>query len=266
MISSLTKQIISLRDEAVNAWFEELVLPVAPSCNMMCNFCSKDSDCICNGNSPEYLSKVMTPRQAVNWAIATVNKNSRIKVIRISGPGEPLCNTHTFEVLRRLNEELPDYIYSISTNGLLLDEKVNELVRMNVKIVNVSLNAVTTDTGLKLYSRIIKNNEIIVNSDQMAEIIFESTVKGIKKCVENGIKVKVNTVYFPGINNMDLMSIASKCKELGVRSLCIISSSPRGKFSGLRTPNLLEMMGLKEELSRILKKVEIKSFNPSVGG
>jgi nitrogen fixation protein NifB len=266
MISGLTKQVVSLKDKAINAWFEELALPAVPSCNMMCNFCSRDCDCILSGNNPEYLSKVMTPRQALNWAVATANKNKRVKVIKVSGPGEPLCNFQTFEVLRRLNEQLPGHIYSVSTNGLLLDDKANELARLNVKIVNVSLNAVSPYTILKLYSRIIKGNEIIVNSLRMAGVLMESTIRGIRKCRQYGIKVKVNTVYFPGINDSDLMTIASKCKDLGVNSLCIMSIRSKGKLTNLRTPDLSEMLGIKEELSKIFRNVEIKSFVPSVGG
>lgn len=261
-MNSATKQVITLKEEAINAWFEELVLPVAPACNIMCNFCSRDCDCVCNGNSPDNLSKVMTPRQAVNWAVATARRNSRIRSIRISGPGEPLFNNQTFEVLKRLNEELPGYIYSISTNGLLLDEKINDLVKFNVKIVNISINTLRPETIVKLYSRIIKDNEIIVNSDRIAKIICESVISGIRKCTENGIKVKINTIYFPGINDMEPMQIASRCRDMGVQSLCIVSSRPRGKMSGLRMPNLLEIAGLKEELLKIIKRVEIKCFNP----
>jgi MoaA/NifB/PqqE/SkfB family radical SAM enzyme len=43
-MNSATKQVVTLKEEAMGAWFEELVLPVAPACNIMCNFCSRDCD------------------------------------------------------------------------------------------------------------------------------------------------------------------------------------------------------------------------------
>ncbi|MDP4182337.1 MAG: radical SAM protein [Bacillota bacterium] len=260
MLSSLSNQKIYYADETLNAWFEELSLPVAPTCNMMCNFCSKEKDCINNGNSPEYLSRAMTPRQAVNWAIASVRRNNRIKIIRISGPGEPLCNNQTFEVLKRLNYEMPEYIYSISTNGLLLDEKVEELKGLNVQRVNVSVNAVTKEALMKLYSRVITGREIVVNSEEMADRIIRGQFNGIKRCIENGISVKVSTLCFMGINDKELLTIASRCKELGVKSMSLVTFNPRGKLRGLRTPNLMELAGIREELSKVIKRVEIKSF------
>ncbi len=266
MINGLSTKIVTTRDEAVNVWFEELSLPAVPSCNMMCNFCSRDCDCILSGNNPENMSKVMTPRQVVNWAVATANRNKRVRVIKISGPGEPLCNPQTYEVLKRLNEELPEHILSVSTNGLLLDEKANELAGLNVKIVNVALNAVSPYTVLKLYSRIIKGNEIVVNLLKMADILLQSTLRGIRKCRQNGIKVKINTIYFPGINDSDLKLIALKSKELGANSLCIISSHLRGKFMNLKTPSSTEMLLIRKELSKFFRNIEVKSFIPSVSG
>lgn len=264
MQNTLMKSNVLLGSKAFHVWFEELALPVAPSCNMMCNFCSKESDCICNGNNPDSLSKPMTPRQAVNWAVASVNKNKKIKVIRISGPGEPLFNNHTFEVLRRLNTELPEYTYSISTNGLQLDEKVEELEKLNVKEVNVSLNSIYNDTAQKLYSRIVKKNQIVAHSAEMAEILLNSQIEGIKHCVKSGIIVNINTIYFPGINHDDIYTIALKCKEWGVNSMCIISCYPNGKFQKQQIPSLAELVHLKQELSRVLQRIEIKSFIPTL--
>ncbi len=253
-------------NKALNTWFEELALPVAPACNMMCNFCSKDSDCICNGNSPEYLSKSMTPKQAVDWALSQTNRNKRIKVIKICGPGEPLCNTQTFEVLRRLNIELPEHIYAISTNGLLLEEKVGELARLNVKIVSVAMNAVYIDTMLKLYSRIIKGSSVIVKSQEMADAILGSQIQGMKLCIGMGINVKINAIYFPGINYEDIIAIAKKCRDIGVKSISIISSYPNGKFIRTVMPSIGELAALQQELSKIVRDVEIKSFIPANAG
>ncbi len=257
---SQSNQKVSYMDEKLSSWFEELSLPVAPLCNMMCNYCTKEKDCINNGNNPVHLSRAMTPRQAVNWAYASAKRNSRIKTIRISGPGEPLYNNQTFEVLKRLNSCMPDYIYGISTNGLLLGESVKELKELNVQKVNVSLNAVSNLALMRLYSRIIINSEIIVNSEAMATRIIENQFNGIKKCLDGDINVKVNTIYFPGINDRELFSVASRCKELGVKSMRLIIFNPRGKFKGMRIPNPTEIAGMREELKKIIKRVEVKSF------
>lgn len=254
----------NIESKMLETWFEELALPVAPACNMMCNFCSKDCDCICNGNSPEYLSKPMTPKQAVNWAVSSALRNKRIKIIRISGPGEPLCNSQTFEVLKRLNIEMPDGIYSVYTNGLQLDEKADELARLNVKIVTVSVNAVYPSTIMKLYSRLIKNGNVIMKSANMASSLIESQMDGIRKCLANGIPVKVSSIYFPGINKDDIVALAHRCKEMGINSMTLLSCYPNGKFIRAAVPSISELVSLQHELLRIIRNVEIKSFIPSI--
>ncbi|MCX7708942.1 MAG: radical SAM protein [Clostridia bacterium] len=263
MYNSLAVKNSDLESKMLSTWFDEITLPVAPACNMMCNFCSKDCDCICNGNSPECLSKPMTPKQAVNWAQTSANKNKRLKIIKISGPGEPLCNSQTFEVLRRLNLEMPDSIYSLYTNGLQLDEKADELARLNVRSVTVSVNAIYPSTIMKLYSRLIKNSSVVMKSPQMASILVESQFKGIKKCMDHGIAVKVSSIYFPGINEDDIPAIAYRCREMGIYAMTLLSCYPNGKFVRAAVPSISELVSLQHELSKIVKEVEIKSFIPS---
>lgn len=261
MLNTYMKQNTGLSSRTMTAWFEELTLPVAPACNMMCNFCSKDSDCVCNGNSPQFLSKPMTPRQAVNWATLSAGRNRRIRVIRISGPGEPLCNHQTFEVLKRLNAEMPDYIFAVSTNGLLLKERAAELARLNVKMVDVAINAAFEETFEKLYARVMKDSNIVINSARIAGLLLESQLEGIRLCTGYGMTVKVNIVYFPGINEEDIQAIALKCREIGVSAIRIISCGSYGKLRRLRIPNIEELVNLQQKLAKIVPEVEIKNFS-----
>jgi nitrogen fixation protein NifB len=245
-------------------WFEaldnELLLPVAPACNMMCRFCSKNSDCISNGNNPESLSRVMTPRQAVRWAAAVSRKNRKIKVLKISGPGEPLCNVQTFEVLRRLKYEMPDFVYCVSTNGLLLEEKADELAAVGVRSVDVSMNAFSKAAAARLYSRVIKGSSIITSPAELADCIYNSQTGGIKRCMDMGIKVKINAVYFPGVNDGDIDSIAVWCLKMGIENICLIAGMSPGKFSTLRLPSISELIGIQQKLLKVIKSVQVKSF------
>lgn len=260
MTLSGAKQKIFLDDRPINIKNNELILPVAPACNLMCNFCSKDSDCVCNGNSPSVLSKSMTPRQAVNWAAATVKKNRRIRVIKITGPGEPLFNNQTFEVLKRLNTELSGYEYSVSTNGFLLSEKVEDLVKLNVSTVEVSINAVSPYIVRKLCSRAIYGSVVIINSDEMAQRLIRSQIEGLKKCMDYGITVKVNSIYFPGVNDDDLVLVAHKLRILGIKSIRIISCDPKGKFSRMRKPDIKDLVSIQQKLLSIMDEIEVENF------
>jgi Predicted Fe-S oxidoreductases len=259
--SEYTKSIQQYDSRMVGRWFDEMQLNVAPTCNMLCNFCSKGNDCICNGNDPSYWSKVMTPRQAANWAVSTTAKDKRVKVIKIVGPGEPLCNSQTFEVLKRLNDSLSNCVFSIATNGLLLEEKLDELLKLNVKMVDISINAVNEKSIKRLYSKLITNGNIVANPVEVTEVLKARQLNGMRKCAEYGIQIKINTVYFPGINDDDILEIAMLGKKCGVKSMCLISCFPGGKMTKIEMPSFDSMISLQRQVSRILSDVSIKAFN-----
>lgn len=244
----------------IGRWFDELQLYVAPSCNMLCNFCSKGSDCISNGNNPTCLSRAMTPRQAVNWAELSVARDSRIKVVKITGPGEPLFNLQTFEVLKRLKPRLPGIIPAVSTNGLLLEEKAEELARLGVKMVDIAINAVSSDIMMKLYSKLILPGNVLAGTHEMARLLHKAQFEGLKKCLGLGMTVKINSVYFPGVNDEDILQVAKECISLGDVSMCIISGFPGGKLARLRPPALWEMSDLRNRVGRIIPEIQLKTF------
>jgi nitrogen fixation protein NifB len=121
-------------------------LPVARVCNIQCNYCIRDFDCV-NESRPGVAAKVLGPDDAIEMVRKVMAKYPYIKVIGIAGPGEPLANDETFETLRRLQEEFPNVIKCISTNGLLLPEKIDLLQKYNVGNVTVTLNAIDPETG-----------------------------------------------------------------------------------------------------------------------
>lgn len=261
MVGSMAIKSEVLKIKALDTWFDEINLPVAPSCNMMCNFCNRCSDCVQNGNNPEYFSKVLTPRLAVNKAITSAEKDKRTGIFKISGPGEPLCNVQTFEVLKRLSVSLPDYVYSVCTNGILLEEKAEQIAELKVKKVEVAINAVFTHTIARLYSRIVKNNNVVANPEAMAAVMLQGQLNGIRACIERGILVSVNTTYFPGINDNDIPVIAAKCEKLGVKSMYLIAHKPEGKLKYLQQPILKDLIALKHEVAKYILEVGIKSYD-----
>jgi len=84
-------------------------LPVAPRCNIQCNYCIRDFDCV-NESRPGVTTKVLDPDAAIDMVRKVMEKFNYIKVIGIAGPGEPLANEGTFETLRRLHKEFPSVI------------------------------------------------------------------------------------------------------------------------------------------------------------
>src|SRR5512136_910805 len=95
--------------------FGRMHLPVAPKCNIQCNYCIRDFDCV-NESRPGVTTRVLDSGEAIDLVRRVVEKYKYIKVVGLAGPGERLANEEPFETLRKLNDEFPNVIKCISTN------------------------------------------------------------------------------------------------------------------------------------------------------
>ena len=121
--------------------FGRVHLPVAPRCNIKCNYCQRKHDCA-NENRPGVTSKIITPEEGAELVRRAVAIEPRIRVVGIAGPGDPLANKTTFETFRLIKEEFPFLTNCMSTNGLLLPEKLDELEDVGVGALTITINAV----------------------------------------------------------------------------------------------------------------------------
>ena len=93
-------------------------LPVAPKCNIQCNYCNRKYDCV-NESRPGVTSGVLKPFQAAEYMDKVLEKEPRITVAGIAGPGDPFANpAETLETMRLLNEKHPGLLFCLSTNGM----------------------------------------------------------------------------------------------------------------------------------------------------
>ena len=76
-------------DKDAHKKFGRVHLPVAPRCNIQCNFCNRKYDCM-NESRPGVTSTVLTPQQAIAYLRDVVEKRPEISVMGIAGPGDPL--------------------------------------------------------------------------------------------------------------------------------------------------------------------------------
>ena len=53
-------------DEEAHRTFARMHLPVAPRCNIQCNYCNRKFDCV-NESRPGVTSEVLTPEQACEY-------------------------------------------------------------------------------------------------------------------------------------------------------------------------------------------------------
>ncbi|HWQ66331.1 MAG TPA: nitrogenase cofactor biosynthesis protein NifB [Methanospirillum sp.] len=229
-------------------------LAVAPKCNIQCNYCVRKFDCV-NESRPGVTSEVLVPENALEKVKEIIDQYPYIKVVGIAGPGDPLANEETFETLRLIHENYPQLILCISTNGLLLPDKIDLLDRYGVTNITVTMNALDPEVGAKIYQYIDYEGKRYYSSREMAELLIDRQLKGIAMAVEKKMLIKVNTVYIPGINEQQIPEIAKKISSMGVYIHNIIPIISQGKFSHINPPSTDEKIAMQEQCRPYVKQM-----------
>jgi nitrogen fixation protein NifB len=190
-------------------------LPVAPQCNIKCNYCNRKYDCV-NESRPGVSSAVLDPEQAVAYLERVLERAPHITVAGIAGPGDAFADPEqTLEALRLIRERFPEIILCLATNGLNLYPYVAELAALQVSHVTVTVNAIDPEIGGRIYAW-ARDGKIIYRGVKAAELLLQRQLEGIVALKKHGIVVKVNTIVIPGINDHHVEAVAKKMAELGV--------------------------------------------------
>ncbi len=219
--------------------FGRIHLPVAPRCNIQCRYCQRNCDCA-NEAMPGITSNVLSPREALERARSVVDRNDNIGVIGITGPGEPLVNDETFTAISMIRRELPELILCVSTNGLVLTERIEALIKAGVRSLTITINAVTPGVAEKIYSRVSYNGRSYTGKEA-SRLIVANQWRGLRNAIDAGFIVKVNTVFIPGINDAEIPLIAWGAGKMGVDIMNIMPLIPQAEFVDLQRPTR-EMM------------------------
>jgi nitrogen fixation protein NifB len=215
--------------------FGRIHLPVAPACNIQCKYCIRKYDCA-NESRPGITSMVMTTDEALERVRAVVDRNGNISVIGIAGPGDPLANEATFQTMRAVHKEFPELILCVSTNGLYLPDRLDELMCAGVKSLTITINAVTPEMGEKIYSWASYKGKLYTGKEAGALIVSQQW-RGLTNAIDAGLIVKVNTVFIPGINDVEIPLIAWHAGERGADIMNIMPLIPQAEFEGRERPS-----------------------------
>ncbi len=220
--------------------FARMHLPVAPRCNIQCNYCNRKFDC-CNESRPGVTSEVLSPEQALEKVKAVKREIPQLSVIGIAGPGDPLANEDTFSALELIGKELPDLTLCVSTNGLALPGSAKRLYDLGVRFVTVTMNCLDPEIGAKIYDAVVFDGKKY-SGVEGATILRDRQLEGIRQCVGLGMLVKVNIVMIPGINDEHIPELVRTVKDMGIYIVNILPLIPveGTRFSDLRAPTPLE--------------------------
>lgn len=194
--------------------FARMHLPVAPRCNIGCNYCNRKYDCV-NESRPGVTSEVLSPEGARDKFLWVKSKLDNLSVVGIAGPGDALANwPETRKALELIRREDPDVVFCLSTNGLMLPTHAAELVELGVHHVTVTMNCLDPEVGAKLY-KFVHYQGVTYEGREGAEILMNNQLAGIEYLTKHGVLVKINIVMVKGINDQEIPKVAKKAKELG---------------------------------------------------
>jgi len=200
-------------------------LPVAPKCNVQCNFCNRKYDCV-NESRPGVSSTLLAPTQALDYLNHVMKQDPRITVVGIAGPGDAFANgQETMETIRLVRANYPDLLLCIATNGLNVGPYINELAELEVTHVSITVNAVDPAIGAKVYGW-VRHNKKIYRGIEAGRLMLEKQMEAIAALHAHGIIVKINSIVVPGVNDHHITEISKVASEQGADILNCIPLCP----------------------------------------
>jgi GTP 3',8-cyclase len=206
----------------------KLRISITDRCNMRCVYCMP------NGNT-EWIEQnnILTYDEIVK--LATILARLGIDKIRVTG-GEPLVRPKVEDLIKTLSHIDEIKAISMTTNGLLLRDKVMQLRDAGLSSINVSLDTFKEDRFKAITG--IRGLDKVMNAIRVAD--------------DAGLKIKINTVIMRGWNDDEIADFARFARFTGY-TVRFIEFMPLDG-SGIWEPNLVVTKN--ETINRISKVVK----------
>ncbi len=215
--------------------YARIHLPVAPACNIQCNYCNRKFDCS-NESRPGVVSSLLDPIAGLARFHTIKQRMPNLTVVGIAGPGDALANPQqTFATLKLIQKADPSVKLCISTNGLMLADYVDTLKALNVDHLTITINAIDPHIGARIYPWIYYNHQRYYGFEA-ALILLKRQLLGLQKACDAGLLVKVNTVLIPGINDQHIKALSQALKRYGAllhNIMPLISAPEHGTYFGV---------------------------------
>lgn len=167
-----------------------LRISLTEKCNLRCTYCMPSEGVKL---SPEH--HLLTSHEL--YEIAKIFVELGINKIRLTG-GEPLVRKDVGEIMLKLSS-LPVKL-TITTNAVLVDKYINNLITTGIKSINVSLDTLRKDRFLQITKR-----------DS-----FQKVYSNINLLLKHGFHVKVNVVLIKDFNGDEITDFIEWTKEVDI--------------------------------------------------
>ncbi|MCC7573232.1 MAG: GTP 3',8-cyclase MoaA [Candidatus Methanofastidiosum sp.] len=202
-----------------------LRITLTQRCNLNCIYCHHEGEC-----SQSYNGKREIKKEEIE-DLLKVSKDLGIKKVRFTG-GEPLLRGDVVEIIQIASKYMEDV--SMSTNGVLLCEKISELKEAGISRINVTLNTLNEE----IYKSITGKNKL------------QDVLDGIEKTYDEKIfPIKVNMVVMQR-NYKEIKNLVRYTKEGMVLQLIELISEKNGTDSKFYRENYASLLPIEEYLEK----------------
>ena len=218
-----------------------LRISVTDRCNLRCIYCQPL-------DKSEFI-----PRQEIlgyeeMGKLVQIFNELGIKYVRITG-GEPLVRRGVEDLIGILKAKCSFEEVSMTTNGVLLQEKLPDLVKAGLDRINLSLNTLKRERYCHLTGR-----------DKFEEV--KSALDGILSATS--LPLKINVVLLKGINDDEIRDFAALTEEkrVNVRFIEYFPIPLQGNYLEF-VPNALVKEVIETKLGKLLP-AEVEGRGPAV--
>jgi nitrogen fixation protein NifB len=189
---------------------------------------------------------------------AITKKEVPISVVGIAGPGDPFANPdEVLETIRLVQKDFPDMLYCLSTNGLGIAPYIDELSKINVSHVTITINAIDPDIAAQMYGW-VRYNKKVYRGIEAGKLMIEKQFEAIKLLKAKGITVKINTIIVPGINDEHAVEVAECVAAMGADIMNCIPLKPTEDtaFESIEEPEPSLIHKIRKQISTFIKPME----------
>jgi cyclic pyranopterin phosphate synthase len=197
---------------------ETLRISITDRCNFRCVYCMPKE---VYGRDHQFLERAELLTLEEIARMAGIFASLGVRTVRITG-GEPLVRRNV-EHLIELLHAIPKLEIALTTNGSLLPQKAEALVRAGLDRVTVSLDSVD-DAAFRALNDV--------------DFPVQKVLEGIDAAAAAGLRVKVNAVVKRGANDDGIVALAEQFRGTG-HTLRFIEYMDVGSTNGWRLDDVV---------------------------
>lgn len=187
-------------------------------CNLRCVYCMP-----AKGNSFFAGEDKLTNEEVLK--IVKTSAKLGIRKVRLTG-GEPLVRSDINELIEEINKIDGIEEIALTTNAMLLEEKLDFLYKNGLKSLNISLDTLDKER----FKEITRGGDI------------DKVLRSIDKALKLGMKIKINTVVIEDLNKNEILDLVhfTKDKKIDLRFIELMPIGEGKKFKGVSNEEILK--------------------------